>query len=167
MWFPLFFQPIIAIFEDSAASASGAPLDQELVRGGLRSSCMISKLSAVLPLSSNSLRKPNKTCPDSTYKFHHRTEWPQWQSSTRGRFSKLIRFHGTNNPFPFFRSRRILGVFSWSRGSRFVSTCIRKETTVFDVCVTYLFSILPTNSRQRVIYRTIKTGKDIIRTISC
>jgi len=46
MWFPLFVQPITAIFEDSAASAREAPLTQEPLREGLHISCMIRKPSA-------------------------------------------------------------------------------------------------------------------------
>ena len=37
------------------------------------------------------------------------------------------------------------------------------ETGLFGVCIAYLFSVLPTNRRQRVIYRAVKTGKAITR----
>ena len=94
-----------------------------------------SQCICITPLSWNSLGNLKKTCPDSRYEFHHRAEWPRWQSSMGGWSSKWIRFHGTNNPFPFFRSRRILGVFPWGQGSKFVSTCMRNEAISCMYCL--------------------------------
>jgi len=67
----------------------------------------------IIPLSSTSLGDSlwGKVYPNSRHESHRWTEWQLWQSWERGQSPTHSSFHSTNNPFPFFRSTRILGVF--------------------------------------------------------